>query len=1015
MRYNIFRIHLKTAVMKAGTEKLQKVLCCLLVLICFVNGISATTSISTDPPNNPLATGFNNLIVTAQFSAPTLNTDTCSWFYEGELDSGSGALFYNAVFGGCDPPSPGTYDSITCTEQTIDGTNHIITTLTITQPLVAGDMKIEVRCATATNATATKTPGPISITVQNCPSSLSYDVVITSSSQTYQASGMFSCPTGDLFYSNGTALPSSDTTCLANAEWSGQDNLQCWMAPSVTLVSSSIDGNKLTVIEGNDLTLTCNYDDVIPAGDTSRFYIGGNRNTMNQAEPFILSPIQRSDNNKIVLCQAVTNYTDLYPASGRSSNYTLNVLYISESIANKIETSQFVIKASESNYLLRSDQQLTMNCTPSDANPPATCSWQLCSDSRCQTLTSDGGCLITVNLNASSTVTCTAGNRAGNISSAEQTVDVVPVERQVLFNVSGNNVANDGSINSTTYLGESIMMYCSVPYENELSITYSLKLPNNSAVAQSSIQFLSVSRFDTGSYECHTNDQFGNFSAAIYLNVIYAATQDEIPTCNWNLNETGICSVVFFSNPNSQFVSLSKGEQTVASDGSMTITPTGDQGQQTFTFNRTNVENSDVGRYNLTVKSSSSSLFPNSVLYFNIVIEGNGGPPGTSGLSTGAIAGIIAGVVMVILCAAGYGVYRWRRGSQKKNGSPSNEPYPNGSDNHAEGGGTTHSNPAFNGDPEKELKINPIYASGGPTYAQVDKKNKSKNASGDNFSGNGASTSRDQPGAAYAQVDVKKKKKKKGSSEKEEKINPIYEAGDQPAPIEEAYAEVDKKKSKKGSDEKEERINPLYGSSESPDQVEAAYAEVDKKKKKKNKKGSSEKEEKVNPLYVSSDQPEPTEAAYAEVDKNKKKKQSAKEERINPLYEASSSQDQVEAAYAEVDKSKKKQKTPARDTTQVEEASNATYADVNKPKKKKKPPPPSRQTTDATQVEESSNATYAEVNKPKKKQKPPSRANNAGGDGSYDDVDLHGSSSTKIDPQKLMQGISQRRQQWSQN
>ncbi|XP_076802438.1 uncharacterized protein LOC143446604 isoform X5 [Clavelina lepadiformis] len=860
MRYNIFRIHLKTAVMKAGTEKLQKVLCCLLVLICFVNGISATTSISTDPPNNPLATGFNNLIVTAQFSAPTLNTDTCSWFYEGELDSGSGALFYNAVFGGCDPPSPGTYDSITCTEQTIDGTNHIITTLTITQPLVAGDMKIEVRCATATNATATKTPGPISITVQNCPSSLSYDVVITSSSQTYQASGMFSCPTGDLFYSNGTALPSSDTTCLANAEWSGQDNLQCWMAPSVTLVSSSIDGNKLTVIEGNDLTLTCNYDDVIPAGDTSRFYIGGNRNTMNQAEPFILSPIQRSDNNKIVLCQAVTNYTDLYPASGRSSNYTLNVLY--------------------------------------------------------------------------------------------------------------------------------------------------------------------------------------------------AATQDEIPTCNWNLNETGICSVVFFSNPNSQFVSLSKGEQTVASDGSMTITPTGDQGQQTFTFNRTNVENSDVGRYNLTVKSSSSSLFPNSVLYFNIVIEGNGGPPGTSGLSTGAIAGIIAGVVMVILCAAGYGVYRWRRGSQKKNGSPSNEPYPNGSDNHAEGGGTTHSNPAFNGDPEKELKINPIYASGGPTYAQVDKKNKSKNASGDNFSGNGASTSRDQPGAAYAQVDVKKKKKKKGSSEKEEKINPIYEAGDQPAPIEEAYAEVDKKKSKKGSDEKEERINPLYGSSESPDQVEAAYAEVDvkkkknkkgsnekeekinplygssqspdqieaayaevdkKKKKKKNKKGSSEKEEKVNPLYVSSDQPEPTEAAYAEVDKNKKKKQSAKEERINPLYEASSSQDQVEAAYAEVDKSKKKQKTPARDTTQVEEASNATYADVNKPKKKKKPPPPSRQTTDATQVEESSNATYAEVNKPKKKQKPPSRANNAGGDGSYDDVDLHGSSSTKIDPQKLMQGISQRRQQWSQN
>ena len=132
------------------------------------------------------------------------------------------------------------------------------------------------------------------------------------------------------------------------------------------------------------------------------------------------------------------------------------------------------------------------------------------------------------------------------------------------------------------------------------------------------------------------------------------------------------------------------------------------------------VTNSDNGRYNLTVKSSNDSLFSNSVLYFNIVIEGNGEPPGTSGLSTGAIAGIIAGVVVVILCAAGYGVYRWRRGSQKKSlfiffdlsiiclksckaslcniitssrcivvpctdGSPSNELYPNGSDNHAQG------------------------------------------------------------------------------------------------------------------------------------------------------------------------------------------------------------------------------------------------------------------------------------------------------------------------------------------
>ncbi|XP_076802878.1 uncharacterized protein LOC143446905 isoform X1 [Clavelina lepadiformis] len=716
---------------------------------------------------------------------------------------------------------------------------------------------------------------PIVLDIRDCNSSLPYDVIVDTTSRIFNSPGKFACSNGgNLFYSNGIILTSSDTTCLASAEWSDQDNLQCWTAPNVTLASSSIEGNKLIVIEGANLSLTCNYNDVIPEGSTSRLYIGGNNYNRTQGEPFILSSLQRSDSNKVVSCQAVTPYTDAYPASGRSLEYTLDVLYepdtvvskvelsqytivaengyllrsdenltmqcingeanppancnftfhmtqsntvssvsgcsisydldqsslvsctagnevgsrssnnetitvvpaqrnlefnvtgsnitntgervasypgenltficniafsdqlnttyelkvsdkklfvqsfdlkpikpsntgnyscttmdsfgsysssiyldvlyLSLSVVNTIQISQYVIESSESNYLLRSDQQLTMNCTPSDANPPATCSWQLCSDSRCQILTSDGVCLISVDLNASSNVTCNAENVVGIISSAEQTVDVIPAERQVQFNVTGNNVANDGSINSTTYLGEHIIISCSVSYENELSTAYLIKLPDNTMVSQSSKLFSSVTRFDTGDYICNTNDQFGSFNAAIYLNVIYAATQDDkIPACNWNLNETEICSVVFFSNPNSLFISLSKNGSSVASDGSMTIESTGDQ--QTFTFTRTQVTNSDNGSYELTVKSSSGSLFSNSVLYFHIEVvdntNDNGEPLGTPGLSTGAIAGIIAGVVVVILCAAGYGVYKWRNGSQEKNGSRSNEMYPTGSGN----------------------------------------------------------------------------------------------------------------------------------------------------------------------------------------------------------------------------------------------------------------------------------------------------------------------------------------------
>ncbi|XP_076801175.1 uncharacterized protein LOC143445755 isoform X2 [Clavelina lepadiformis] len=603
-----------------------------------ITDVSAT--ISTDPPYNPLATGFNNLIVTAQFPTPTSNTDACFWFYGGELDSGSGAQFYSGIFGGCVVSSPGTYDSITCTEQTIDGTNHTITTLTITQPLVARDINIEVRCIVATN-----TPGPINRTVQECSSSLPYDVIVNATSRIFNSPGKFACSNGgDLFYSNGTMLTSSDTTCLASAEWIGQDNLQCWTATNVTLASSSIDGNKLTVVEGNDLTLTCNYDDVIPAGDTSRFYIGRNSYTRTQGLPFILSPIQRSDNNKIVSCQAITPYTDLYPASARSSEYTLDVFYISSSVINKIETSQFVIEASESNYLLRSDRQLTMNCTPSDANPPATCSWQLCSDSRCQTLTSDGGCLITVDLNASSNVTCAAENIVGNVTSAEQTVNVVPAERQVQFNVTGSNVTNDGSINSTTYLGESIMISCSVSYENELNTTYLIKLPNNSMISQSSKLFSSLTRDDSGDYICSTNDQFGSFNAAIYLNVIYAPQEDDVTTsddCN---------------------------DQPVTTDGMMTIKSNGDE--QTFEFQKNEVTSSDNGTYTLTVQSSNKYIFHHNVqIIFHIIVADE--PPPTPGLSIGAIIGISCGVAIIFISVAAYAVFRWRRGTKMENESGS--------------------------------------------------------------------------------------------------------------------------------------------------------------------------------------------------------------------------------------------------------------------------------------------------------------------------------------------------------
>ncbi|XP_076813884.1 uncharacterized protein LOC143460308 [Clavelina lepadiformis] len=127
----------------------------LLLTTGFMTDVQAVTTFIIEPPYNPLVTGFNNVTVRALFPKPTESGDTCSWFYGGELDS---FQFYS--LGDCDLAPSGIYDSISCTNQTIAGTSHIITVLTTTQPLAPGNINFEVRCDIANNT------GPISTTVQ---------------------------------------------------------------------------------------------------------------------------------------------------------------------------------------------------------------------------------------------------------------------------------------------------------------------------------------------------------------------------------------------------------------------------------------------------------------------------------------------------------------------------------------------------------------------------------------------------------------------------------------------------------------------------------------------------------------------------------------------------------------------------------------------------------------------------------------------------------------------------------
>ena len=54
-------------------------------------------------------------------------------------------------------------------------------------------------------------------------------LLVNSSFFTFKSHGNFYCNnSGTLVYSNGTKLKSSQTTCLASAQWDGQEGLECW-------------------------------------------------------------------------------------------------------------------------------------------------------------------------------------------------------------------------------------------------------------------------------------------------------------------------------------------------------------------------------------------------------------------------------------------------------------------------------------------------------------------------------------------------------------------------------------------------------------------------------------------------------------------------------------------------------------------------------------------------------------------------------------------------------------------
>ncbi|XP_076802234.1 uncharacterized protein LOC143446477 [Clavelina lepadiformis] len=585
---------------------------------------SATAKISTNPPNNPLATGFNNLIVTAQFPTPTSNTDSCYWYYGGELDSGTGAQFYSGVFGGCFVPSPGTYDSITCTEQTIDGTNHTITTLTITQPLVAGDFDIEVRCVILTN-----TPGPVTRTVQDCPSSLSYGVVITSSSRTYQASGMFSCPTGDLFYSNGTAPSSSNTICLANAQWLAQDNLQCTGASPGTKISTNPPNNPLAT-GFNNLIVTAQFPTPTSSSDSCSWYYGGELDSGSGASfysgVFGCNPPAPGTYDSITCTeQTIDGTSHVVPT------LTITQPLVAGSLNIEVRCAIAVIIPGSVTALVQDcpsslpyDVVFTSSSQTYRASGMFSCpTGDLFYSNGTPLPSGDTVCLANAEWSGQNYLQCWSASdpfMTGNL--------IVP---------EGDTTSLNCNYDETVFpeVTSSIFYFDEIGYIVSKDEMFHLKLEKEDNMKPISCQVV------TSYTQIYNNT---GRSSVEHVNVQYAPYGMKNISCSWTIDKTGICDISFFSNPEMKFVFLSLNDKAVSNDGKDIVFSNGYEHHYLYTRNQ--VTSSDEGTYKLTL----SHLLPpyNYSIEFDVIVVNIDQLPTPD--NTGAIVGgTVAAVALICI------------------------------------------------------------------------------------------------------------------------------------------------------------------------------------------------------------------------------------------------------------------------------------------------------------------------------------------------------------------------------
>nr|XP_026695340.1 uncharacterized protein LOC100178478 isoform X3 [Ciona intestinalis] len=165
------------------------------------------------------------------------------------------------------------------------------------------------------------------ISLQACSSPTPNNVPINPSSGVYNTQANFQCSHGlSLFYLNGTT-GNTATKCFATSEWENENIVQCWSAPTATLIGNN------TICAGNIATFQCTASGGVPSWDRVEVYFN-NQNQTLVGNTWTSNPLSSSNNGDIVECRAINSYTAMqeYSNLGRDSK-TLIIHYAAEGFA----------------------------------------------------------------------------------------------------------------------------------------------------------------------------------------------------------------------------------------------------------------------------------------------------------------------------------------------------------------------------------------------------------------------------------------------------------------------------------------------------------------------------------------------------------------------------------------------------------------------------------------------------------------------------------------------------------